>query len=205
MRNDPDLRELFLEEARERLERVMDLVGRVGADDSAAVGLRRELHALKGASRMMGFTEISKACHRAEDLAESDAAESRNALDACCRSIAAMVEAVSGSEDNVHETTAHAHPAPGAQARRQRGEDLRVPAGVIDRAKALLPKLQAHLADGLDMPKLAADALREANQMDLFAGDGVAAHITATLRQADLDTMTPLDALDLLRKLKDEL
>ena len=77
VRDDADLRELFLEEARERLERVIDLVVRIDSDSDAIVGLRRQLHALKGASRMMGFTEISDLCHRAEDLAERDAAASR--------------------------------------------------------------------------------------------------------------------------------
>jgi len=80
-----------------------------------------------------------------------------------------------------------------------------VPAGVIDRARALLPKLQAHLGDGLDLPKRDADAIREANQMDLFADDGAAARVAAAIRQARLDAMTPLQALDLLRELKQQL
>ncbi len=80
-----------------------------------------------------------------------------------------------------------------------------VPGAVIDRAASLLPKLQAHLAEGLDMPALAAKALRDTSQLALFGPDNPAARAAAALRQANLDTMTPMDAMDLLRKLKSEL
>ena len=95
-RDDADLIALFLEEAGERLERVIELVGRIGTDDGAVVGLRRELHALKGASRMMGLGEISDLCHRAEDLAAVDAVSHQDELASCCAGIATMVESLSG-------------------------------------------------------------------------------------------------------------
>jgi DNA mismatch repair protein MutS len=77
-----------------------------------------------------------------------------------------------------------------------------VPKEVIDRAKAILPKLQAHLAEGLDMPQLAHRARAVAAQMQLFAEP--AARVARELKDADLDNMTPVQALDLLRKLKGE-
>jgi len=80
-----------------------------------------------------------------------------------------------------------------------------VPKDVIDRAKGLLPKLQAHLANGQDMPALSPKALRDANQLDLFAPDAPAARVGRQLAEADLDTLTPLQAMDLLRKLKADL
>jgi len=78
-----------------------------------------------------------------------------------------------------------------------------VPKEVIDRARAILPQLQAHLAAGLDMPALAKRAAAAAAQMDLFAD--APTRIARAIRDADLDAMTPLAALDLLRKLKSEL
>ncbi len=78
-----------------------------------------------------------------------------------------------------------------------------VPKEVIDRAKAILPHLQAHLAEGLDMPELAERARKAAEQMNLFADP--ATRVARELKDADLDNMTPIAALDLLRKLRGEL
>jgi len=78
-----------------------------------------------------------------------------------------------------------------------------VPKDVIARARTLLPQLQAHLAQGLDMPELASRARAAAEQMSLFADP--AARVASDLKQADLDNMTAIQALDLLRKLKGEL
>ncbi|KKK90230.1 hypothetical protein LCGC14_2725170, partial [marine sediment metagenome] len=78
-----------------------------------------------------------------------------------------------------------------------------VPKEVIDRARILLPQLQAHLAAGMDMPQLADRARKAAAQMDLFADP--ATRIAGDLKHADLDNMTPIQAMELLRKLKDDL
>ena len=78
-----------------------------------------------------------------------------------------------------------------------------MPKPVIDRAKAILPQLQAHLAEGLDMPELAERARQAAQQMQLFADP--ATRIARELKHADLDNMTPIQAMDLLRKLKAEI
>jgi DNA mismatch repair protein MutS len=78
-----------------------------------------------------------------------------------------------------------------------------VPKEVIDRARAILPQIQAHVAEGLDMPQLAERARQAAAQMALF-GSG-AERVARDLRAADLDNMTPIQALDLLRKLRGEL
>ena len=78
-----------------------------------------------------------------------------------------------------------------------------VPKGVIKRARAILPQLQAHLAEGLDMPKLAKRAKEAADQMKLFADKPT--HIAQQIKDTDLDNLTPMQALELLRKLKGEL
>ncbi|NQU74737.1 MAG: hypothetical protein HQ546_00315 [Planctomycetes bacterium] len=79
-----------------------------------------------------------------------------------------------------------------------------MPAGVINRARTLLPELQAHLTDGLELPGPAATT-RDAGQLDLFADTDQTAGIIHQIKQAALESMTALEALDLLRKLKGEL
>ena len=69
---DGELLNLFLEEARERLEEMGGLLAGVGDDGELRLRLGRQLHALKGGSRMMGFTEIADLCHRAEDAIAGD-------------------------------------------------------------------------------------------------------------------------------------
>ncbi len=78
-----------------------------------------------------------------------------------------------------------------------------VPKEVIQRARAILPQLQAHLAEGLDMPELARRARQAAAQMQLFADP--ASRAARQIKSADTDNMTPMQALELLRKLKSEL
>ncbi len=78
-----------------------------------------------------------------------------------------------------------------------------VPKDVIDRARTIMPQIQAQLADGLGMPELAHRARQAAAQMKLFADP--ATRIARDLKAADLDNMTPMGALDLLRKLRGEL
>jgi len=75
-----------------------------------------------------------------------------------------------------------------------------VPKEAIDRASAILPQIQAHLAENLDMPALAARARAAAAQMQLF-GDP-ASRVAREIKDADLENMTPIQAMDLLRKLK---
>jgi len=78
-----------------------------------------------------------------------------------------------------------------------------VPREVLDRARGLLPQLQAHLAEGLDMPELAERAKRAAAQHDLFADP--ANRVAREIKSADLDNLTPMQAMELLKKLKAEL
>ncbi len=64
-----ELLDLFLDEAYGRLERLALAAPGVASDSATALVAQRELHALKGAARMMGLGEIAEACHRAEELA----------------------------------------------------------------------------------------------------------------------------------------
>jgi DNA mismatch repair protein MutS len=78
-----------------------------------------------------------------------------------------------------------------------------VPKDVVSRARQILPQMQAHLAGALDMPELAERARRAAAQMKLFADP--AGRAAREIKDADLENMTPMQALDLLRRLKSEL
>src|SRR5215471_2357856 len=63
-----DLRPLFVEEARERLDRLALCLPRLADEPQAAVEARRELHTLKGAGRMMRLGPFAELCHAAEEL-----------------------------------------------------------------------------------------------------------------------------------------
>ena len=78
-----------------------------------------------------------------------------------------------------------------------------VPKDVIERAKTILPQIQAHVAESLDMPDLAQRARLAAAQMQLFAT--APDRIARDIKSANLEEMTPIQAMDLLRKLKSEL
>src|SRR4029077_10953649 len=63
-----DLIPLFVEEARDRLERLASSVPRLEADPQAVVEAKRELHTLKGAGRMMRIGALAELCHAAEEV-----------------------------------------------------------------------------------------------------------------------------------------
>ena len=78
-----------------------------------------------------------------------------------------------------------------------------VPKDVINRARDVLPQVQTHLAGGLGLPELANRARQAAAQRELFVDP--ATRIIQQISNIDLDNLTPLQALDVLRKLKSEL
>jgi two-component system chemotaxis sensor kinase CheA len=63
-----DLVPLFVEESRERLDKLALCLPRLAEDPQAAVEARRELHTLKGAGRMMRLGAFAELCHAAEEL-----------------------------------------------------------------------------------------------------------------------------------------
>ncbi len=69
----PKLLALFLDEARGRLEALRRHMSGLGTSEDALLESRRELHALKGAARMLGFRELAEACHGAEEVLEAGA------------------------------------------------------------------------------------------------------------------------------------
>lgn len=67
-----DLVDQFRGVALQRLDRVEAAWASVlsSVDDHAAVLIHREIHTLKGESRMVGFTDVNLVCHKLEDLLE---------------------------------------------------------------------------------------------------------------------------------------
>jgi two-component system chemotaxis sensor kinase CheA len=63
-----DLVPLFVEESRERLDRLALWLPRLADDPQAVAEARRELHTLKGAGRMMRIGAFAELCHAAEEL-----------------------------------------------------------------------------------------------------------------------------------------
>jgi chemotaxis protein histidine kinase CheA len=61
-----DLLPLFVSEARGRIERLAQLAARVETDADALPEVRRELHTLKGAGRMLRLAPLAEVCHAAE-------------------------------------------------------------------------------------------------------------------------------------------
>lgn len=65
-----DLFPLFLGEARERVERLLDLAPQLASSTAAIVESRREFHTLKGSSRMLKLSAMADLCHQGEELLE---------------------------------------------------------------------------------------------------------------------------------------
>jgi chemosensory pili system protein ChpA (sensor histidine kinase/response regulator) len=68
-----DLIPLFVEESRDRVERLATVTPRLLADREARIEAKRELHTLKGAGRMMRLGTFAELCHAAEELLQGSA------------------------------------------------------------------------------------------------------------------------------------
>ncbi|HSO21496.1 MAG TPA: response regulator [Chondromyces sp.] len=176
-----ELLPLFLDEAGERLERLNELVRRVDDDPEAAVAVRRELHALKGASRMMGLGELSAVCHEAEDAVAAAAGGERRELAEHCAEIGRQLDelgdaaAASGTAP-VRPGTRPNGPSDGRHGGR-RGE-IRVRAAVVDELADRGARLRviAAAAGGL-----ADRVLRLASLAELGVGEPEPRQVLATL------------------------
>lgn len=89
-----DLVPVFLEEARDRVERLATEVPKVADDPEALAVAKRELHTLKGAGRMLKLTAMAELCHAAEEVLESEKEGKVPLLTRTVDRLAAMVEEV---------------------------------------------------------------------------------------------------------------
>jgi two-component system chemotaxis sensor kinase CheA len=97
-----DLIPLFVEEARDRLERLASSVPRLEADPQSVVEAKRELHTLKGAGRMMRIGALAELCHAAEEVLHAARPGMIPLLTRVVDELSSLVESVSrGSEPPV--------------------------------------------------------------------------------------------------------
>ena len=116
------------------MDRILELVADLDGDEQASTQLRRELHALKGASRMMGYREVADECHLAEDLLEGPNPAPFEELAARGDQLRSLIETLAeggGVEESASdagvETTGGAADRP-----LRRREELRVASEIVD-------------------------------------------------------------------------
>ncbi len=94
-----DLVPLFVEEARDRLERLATRVQRLDSDPQSAVEAKRELHTLKGAGRMMRIAALAELCHAAEEVLHAGRPGMVPLLTRVMDELTALVESMSRGEE----------------------------------------------------------------------------------------------------------
>jgi two-component system chemotaxis sensor kinase CheA len=94
-----DLIPLFVEEARDRLERLATSVPRLEADPQSVVEAKRELHTLKGAGRMMRIGALAELCHAAEEVLHAAKPGMIPLLTRVVDELSSLVESVSRGEE----------------------------------------------------------------------------------------------------------
>ncbi len=127
-----DLLPLFLSEADERLDR-LETILRGESEDWDVV--RRELHTLKGACRMMGLTDIAAACHHAEDrVSGAPSEEDRIALGDTLQDIRRLIERLGrGNSDRNDSNGTPAAEESGPRPHIEGSADVRISGDVLDR------------------------------------------------------------------------
>jgi chemotaxis protein histidine kinase CheA/CheY-like chemotaxis protein len=90
-----DLVPLFVEEARDRMERLATFVPQLDADGQAKVEVKRELHTLKGAGRMLRIGPLAELCHAAEEVLHVHGPGTVGLLTRVVDDLSRMVETVS--------------------------------------------------------------------------------------------------------------
>jgi chemotaxis protein histidine kinase CheA len=111
-----------------------ELVNAMDERVDAPVQVRRELHALKGASRMMGFREVAELCHLAEDLLDSPDPPAAGDIANCLEEITQGVAALA-ADSHRQPASDEDQPEPEelrAGVRRREREEIRVAAGLVD-------------------------------------------------------------------------
>jgi chemotaxis protein histidine kinase CheA len=94
-----DLVPLFVEEARDRIERLATFVPLMEADTQSVVEVKRELHTLKGAGRMLQIAPLAELCHAAEEVIHTGPPGLIGLLTRTIDELSGMVDAVSRGEE----------------------------------------------------------------------------------------------------------
>jgi chemotaxis protein histidine kinase CheA len=94
-----DVIPLFIEEARDRLDRLGGLLQRMADDPEVLREARRELHTLKGSSRMLELGAMAELTHAAEEMLVAGAGDQGDLLVEAVDRLAALVEELARGED----------------------------------------------------------------------------------------------------------
>lgn len=98
---DPELQELiplFVDEVRDRLERLATLAPRLPGDEDARTRVKRELHTVKGAARMLQLGQIAELCHASEELVEVGPEVTGSLLTRVVDRLSGMVDVVASGQ-----------------------------------------------------------------------------------------------------------
>ncbi|MEI7036109.1 Hpt domain-containing protein [Fulvimonas yonginensis] len=118
---DPDLLEIFTEEAHELLDHADGLLAQWRAEPTEmahAAGLQRDLHTLKGGARIAGLVPVGDLTHAIETLLEKPVGE---------RDVAALIGALEAGFDTLHALV----------KRVSQGQPIEYPQALIDRFLAM--------------------------------------------------------------------
>jgi two-component system, chemotaxis family, sensor kinase CheA len=99
-----DLVPVFVAEARTRLEKLTTLAGRLSEDPSLTREIRRELHTLKGAGRMLRLTALAEVCHAAESAIQQAPQDLDRMLTRVADGLAGMVDTIAAGGEPVSDT-----------------------------------------------------------------------------------------------------
>ncbi len=180
---------VFVAEARERLQRLGDLIPNLATDPGALAEAKRELHTLKGAGRMMALTPFAELCHAAEELVLARPPRLFPLMAAAHDELAAFVDAIELGEESVVDDSllAELAAAVGATAAES------VEAGAAPAAEAA-PRPPAAPATAPPEPATGEDRIDVGN-LDAFAERAVrvrAAAVSAGRLLARLDELARL-------------
>jgi chemotaxis protein histidine kinase CheA/CheY-like chemotaxis protein len=208
---DPDLADLvplFVSEARGRLEKLASLVPRVDGDATATGEVRRELHTLKGAGRMLRLAAFAELCHAAEGAMQPPGPGVERLLTRVVDRLSAMIDVLaSGQAPTPDEPLLHAlagedegvppsqaatllatPPGPQVPAAGSATSDLRLDSASVDEMADRATRLRiltlgtGHQVRGLhDLARLAEQGMREPQPRQVLAV------LATTLRRQAMD------------------
>jgi len=149
-------------------------------NEDAPVQVRRELHALKGASRMMGFRQVAELCHLAEDLLEIPEALETGKIEECLAEIVEGLAALgrTGDDQPTYGDDGRESEGGRTEPKRREGEEIRVPTELVDELADRSARLRvvAVAAEGLANRVFRLAALAERG-----VGERVPRQVLATL------------------------
>jgi len=205
MEND-DLIPIFLAEARERLEGLKEHLEAIDRSPGAREEVRRQLHGLKGAARMLGLTELASLCHRGEDLFSGSEEIGQTEADRILRGIEMAIDDL---EKRSRSAGGGKPDSPAGRERPvgERGGVVGVPSRILDEATDRATRLR-HLTSA------ESSAIEELFELSRFAEAGVAdreprqvlATLAISLRQVAMELdRTHRPVLELVRQHQEDL